>query len=378
VIKLDFFRKTWAEIDSSALLHNLNIIKNSAVNGHVMAVVKADAYGHSAEIIAPLLSKAGVDAFAVSNINEALKLREYGIKEPVLILGYTPIEAAELLFENDIIQSVFSKDYGELLSLQAQKIGANIKVHIKLDTGMARIGFDCRTDDLCGIDDAVKTAMLPNLKVEGLFTHFAVSDRTEDTEDGFTDSQYNRFSKAIKCFKEAGMEGLMCHCHNSAATLLDSDKKSDYLRAGIILYGLTPNPQLELKEKLIPVMSLRTVVTMVKEISSGDTVSYGRTFKAEKKMKIATLAAGYADGYPRLLSNKGYVLINGKKAPIVGRVCMDQISVDVSEIPDVKMGDEVLLFGKELPVEILAEMIGTINYEIVSLISSRVPRIIID
>ncbi len=375
---MDFLHKTWAEIDVSALIHNFKEIKSHIKGNRIMAVVKANAYGHSAADVAPELEKLGVDAFAVSNLAEALSLRENGIKKDILILGYTPKKAVAELYENDIIQCVFSYEYAKALSEEAAEKGKKIKIHLKLDTGMGRIGFDCRDDSFKGLDEAIASALLPCLELCGVFTHFAVADRTEETEDGFTDSQYSRFKTAVDTLKAKGLNVGDCHCCNSAASLFDADKYNDYCRTGIILYGLTPNPKLKLDIKLIPVMSFKTVVTMVKEISAGDTVSYGRTFKADKKLKIATLAVGYADGYPRLLSNRGYVLINGKKANIVGRVCMDQLSVDVSDIEDVKMGDEVLLFGKELPVDELAELCDTINYEIVSNISARVPRIIVN
>jgi len=371
---LSFLRKTWAEIDTAALIHNLKEVKAAVGDTRIIAVVKANAYGHSAEIFAPIMEKEGVDSFAVSNLDEALALREIGISKPIIILGYTPFDSVQQLYDNDIIQAVYSHDYAEGLNLAAKALNITLKVHIKLDTGMGRIGFDCRTDDLCGLSDALYSAGLSNFKVEGVFTHFAVSDRTKAEEDGFTDSQNLRFKRAVEAFKSNGFD-IICHTANSAATLLDSDKRYDACRPGIILYGLTPNSDLELREKLIPVMSFKTVVTMVKDISVGDTVSYGRTFKAEKPMRLASLAVGYADGYPRALSNRGYVIINGKKAPIIGRVCMDQTMVDVTDISDVKMGDEALLFGKELPVEEIAKLTNTINYEIVTGIAPRVPRI---
>ena len=372
---MEFLRRTWAEIDISSLIHNLKEIKNKVGGKKIFAVVKADAYGHYAEFVAPLLEKEGVYGFAVSNLIEAEQLRDYGIKSPILILGYTPIELVKRLYDNDIIQAVYSKEYADMLSLSAQKENVTLKIHIKLDTGMGRIGFDCRTGDLFELDDAIKSAYLPNLKLDGVFTHFAVADRTESDEDGFTDEQNNRFDRVREAFLNEGFKDVIFHTANSATTILDADKYYDACRTGIILYGLTPNKELSIKEDLIPVMSFKTVVTMVKTVNKGDTVSYGRTFKVEKQMRLASIAVGYADGYPRALSNKGYVLINGKKAKIVGRVCMDQTVVDVTDIDDVKIGDEVLLFGKELPVEEIAELSGTINYEIITNISPRVPRV---
>lgn len=372
---LDFLHRTWAEIDIDALVHNFDIIKKEAAGAKLMAVVKADAYGHSARIVAPILEQYGADAFAVSNIEEAITLRGCGITRPILILGYTPVSMAAQLYLNDISQCVYSPEYAAALSKRACADSVKVKVHIKLDTGMSRLGFDCRDEKLSGIKDAVTAARLKGFVFEGIFTHFAVSDRTETTEDGFTDKQYSRFCAAAERFEKAGLRPKYRHCCNSAAFCLDSDKHFDMCRPGIILYGLTPSSDLKLKEAFIPVMTVKSVVSMVKTIKGGDTVSYGRTFTAENEMKIATVTAGYADGYPRLLSNKGYVLINGKRANIIGRVCMDQMSVDVSDIDNVKQGDEVILFGKTLPVEELADMCGTINYEIICGISPRVPRI---
>lgn len=372
---MEFLHRTWAEIDTSALIHNFDIIKSEADGAYIMAVVKADCYGHSAKLIAPLLDKAGADAFAVSNIDEAMKLREYGIKKPVLILGYTPANAAELLYENDITQCVFSPEYARALSESAVTGGFKLKIHIKIDSGMGRIGFDCRDSELSGIEDAIAAARLPGFILDGIFTHFCVSDRTAEEEDGFTDLQFSRFTAAVTRFKEAGLNPRVCHCCNSAALCLDKNKHLDMCRPGIILYGLTPAYGLELKEDFIPVMTVKSVVSMVKAVKKGTCVSYGKTFTAQKDMKIATVTAGYADGYPRALSNKGRVIIRGKSANIIGRICMDQMSVDVTDIEDVKQGDEVILFGKELPVEEIAEKCGTINYEITCGISQRVPRI---
>ncbi len=346
---MNFLRRTWAEIDKDALIHNFNIIKSTA-STPVMAVVKADAYGHGADVVAPILQANGADSFAVSNIEEAIELRDYGITKPILILGYTPCDNAPELIEYDISQCVYSLDYARKLSETAVKCGKKIKVHIKIDTGMARLGFDCRNDRLNG--------------------------RNTDEEDGFTDEQYKRFCSAVKYFEDNGLSPEYRHCCNSAAICNDAEKHQNLCRAGIIIYGLTPSSNLKLPQDFIPVMELKSVVSFVKQINAGDTVSYGRTFKADKPMTVATVAAGYADGYPRLLSNKGYVIINGKRAPIIGRICMDQFCVDVSDLPDINQGDEVLLFGKELPVEELANLCRTINYEIICGVSSRVKGIL--
>ncbi len=375
---MSFLHRTWAEIDACALLHNFKIIREKAGLSKIMAVVKANAYGHNVPDIVPSLDKAGTDCFAVSNINEALELRSLNITKPILILGYTPIEATELLCKNNISQCVFSFEYAKELSKAVTLLGEKLNIHIKLDTGMCRLGFNCKDDKLSELDEAMRAAALPGFHLEGLFTHFAFSDRVGMQDNGFTNEQFSRFKNSAEAFIKSGLKPDFCHCCNSAALLLDSEKRLDLVRPGIILYGLTPNADLDLKEELLPVMTLKSAVSLVKEISRGDTVSYGRTFKAKKKMKIATVSAGYADGYPRLLSGKGYVLIKGQKAPIVGRICMDQFSVDVSGIEDVKTGDEVTLFGKGLPVEEIAEICGTINYEIVCGVSARVPRITVN
>ena len=373
---MDFLHRTWAEIDIDSLVHNFKIIKQASAPSKIMAVVKANAYGHSVAEIAPVLECEGADYFAVSNIDEALQLRDIGITKPILILGYTPASYAKQLAENNIAQCVYSLEYAKDLSENAVKSGVEVTVHLKLDTGMSRLGFNCRTNELKEINLAITASKFSGFKIQGVFTHFAVADRTSLEEDGFTDFQFERFNSAVNRLKSAGINPEIIHCCNSAGLLLDKEKQLDLCRPGIILYGLTPSSSLDLPHDLIPVMTLKSVVSMVKEINEGDTVSYGRTFKAEGKIKIATVAAGYADGYPRSLSNKAYVMINGQKANIVGRVCMDQLAVDVTNIPDVKMGDEVILFGKELPVETLADICGTINYEIVCGISPRVPRVI--
>ncbi len=373
---MDFLHRTWVEIDLDALTHNFNTVKINSAGSKIMAVVKANAYGHSVKYIAPKLEQLGADSFAVSNLVEALQLREYGITKPILILGYTPAENADILAKSDIAQTVFSPEFAKKLSQNAQDQGVTVKIHIKLDTGMGRIGFDCRSDDSCGLDEAIDALRLPSLEYEGVFTHFSVADSNKADAIEFTNAQYNRFLSCISKIEAAGFKAKYKHCCNSAGSCLHTDKHMDFVRPGIILYGLTPDDSLTLPLKFLPVMTFKSVISMVKTIEKGETVSYGRTFTARRAMKIATVTAGYADGYPRILSDKAEVIVNGQRAKVIGRICMDQFIIDISHIENVKEDDEVILFGKELPVEELASIAGTINYEIVCGISPRVPRII--
>ena len=370
---MEFLHRTWAEIDIDALVHNFNLVRKNAKGAKIFSVVKADAYGHGLDSVVKVLLDEKTDAFAVSNIDEALEIRKIDREIPILILGYTPEAQAKILAENDIIQAVYSLNFAKRLSENAKKQGVFVKFHLKLDTGMGRIGFDCRSDELPEIQQILETLKLESLVFDGVFTHFASSDGDGDPDLSFTKSQLRRFEKTTDIIKNAGYKINICHCCNSAAVFLDEGNRFDACRPGIVLYGLSPT---NTDNGLVPVMTLKSVISLVKNIKKGETVSYGRTFKAERNMKIATIPAGYGDGYPRHLSNKGYVLINGQKAPIVGRVCMDQFCVDVSEIDGVSEGDEVVLFGKELSVGELARISGTIHYEIICGISKRVPRII--
>ena len=378
---MKLLKRTWAEIDLDALCENYQNIKLRAAERGITAVVKADAYGHGAAEIAPTLQSLGCESFAVSNIEEAVRLRDYGIKRPILILGYTPPEYADILAKNDITQAVFSYRYAEKLNCAALQKGVSVKCHIKVDTGMGRIGFDCRTDG--GIESSLPEIAalkdLTGLEINGIFMHFSVADSPEHSDEEFCDSQYEKFSKTVSALKERGMDFKYVHCCNSAAMCLQEPARGNFVRPGNILYGLRPSTDISVGFELKPVMSLKSVVSMVKTIECGDYVSYGRTFRADKKMTVATVAIGYADGYPRGLSNKGRVIINGQYAPIIGRICMDQLVVDVSGITDVSEGDTVTLMGADgnasITADEIAEICSTINYEIVCGISQRVPRV---
>lgn len=369
-------KRTWAEIDLDALKSNVLKLKATIKSGEMMAVVKADAYGHGAAVITPMLEKWGVNNFAVATIEEAEELRRVGALGNILILGYTDTDLAFSLYENNINQAVFSLSYAKALNASAKKSGIKIPVSIKLDTGMGRIGFNCTTkDDIAKSTlEIAEVCKLNNLIVNGCFTHFAVADSEEENNKAYTNVQANLFLSAVAEIKAKTGKELKIHCNNSAGALYYPEMQLNYSRIGISLYGLTPDPALNLPIKLEPVMSFKTVISQIKQLEKGKTVSYGRTFKAEEDITVATIPVGYADGLHRALSNKGYVLVNGKKAKIIGRVCMDQTMIDITGIK-AKEGDIVEIFGKNLPCNELAGVIDTINYELVCSVSRRIPRI---
>lgn len=367
---MDELYRTWAEIDLTALANNYAAVQKRQPDKKIYGVIKADAYGHGAVEAARVLRQCGAYGFAVSNIAEAEQLRQAGMIEPVLILGYTPVQYAAALAKYDIEQCVYSLEYAQALNAAA---AGKIKVHLKLDTGMGRIGFDCRSDDALGLADAKQVLSLENLEPWGVFMHFSVADTPTQRE--FTEKQYRLFLGAVKTLEAGGHKFQIRHCLNSAGALTLDAPETDAVRAGIILYGLSPSGDMALPADFEPVMRLYSTVSLVKTVESGTSVSYGRTYRADGRRTIATVSAGYADGVPRLLSNRGHVLIHGKKAPIVGRVCMDQLCVDVTGIENVKMGDTVTIFGEGLSADEVAAAAETISYELVCGITKRVPRV---
>ncbi len=368
---MEFFGNTWAEVDLGALVNNFNMVRARYAAGRkIFSIVKTDAYGHGGVQVAKALQDAGSDGFSVSSLVEARELRRGGITGPVLILGYTPVALAGELAELDVHQCVFSYDYAQALSREARKQNVTVKVHLKLDTGMGRIGFDCRTAEEPELEEAKKVLQLSNLDVVGVFMHFATADGVEAADQAFANAQESRFDRAVKAL---GKEFAYIHCCNSAATLV-REPRGNTIRPGIILYGLSPLAE-PLPEGFTPVMSLYSTVSQVKTIGAEESVSYGRTYVAPQPRRIATVCAGYGDGVPRLLSGKGHVQIHGQRAPIVGRVCMDHLCVDVTEIDGVQTGDVVTIFGPGLSVEEVAVHAQTIHYEILCGIAKRVPRI---
>ncbi len=370
---MDFLRRAWVEIDLNALKSNYKTICQRS-KAKVIPVIKADAYGHGASQVSQALQETGADFFAVSNISEAVELRNCGIKGEILILGYTPVEAVKFLGEYDVIQCIYSYEYASEVNTEAERLNIKVKSHLKLDTGMGRIGFDCRSGK-CNLPELMDTLKLSRLNFKGVFTHFPSADSYKESDIQFTRKQYEIFSKTVDMLEKEGFSFEMKHCCNSAGLYCFEDMHLDAVRAGIILYGLSPSDEIELDDDYIPVMSMYSAVSMVKTVERDETVSYGRTYKAESKRRVATVSAGYADGVPRLLSNNGYVLINGKKSPIIGKVCMDQFCVDVTDIENVSVGDTVEIFGKNISVNQVADFAQTINYEIICGISKRVLRI---
>ena len=380
---MNMVKRTWAEISLNAIEHNYNGIRNKVADDtKVCCVIKADGYGHGAVELSQIYEKLGADFFAVSNIDEGIEIRKSGSKLPIVILGYTPVSEAENLAEYDISQAVFSLEYAKELSEKCVEEDCICKMHIKVDSGMSRIGFMCQEfpRDEYSIEEICEACCLPNLEVEGLFTHFCVSDEDAEGRE-FTNKQYENFIHVRDSLKKRGVDISVVHCSNSGAIEDYPETCCDMVRAGIILYGLAPSSKLADRLDLVPAMTLKTVVAFVKEVQKGATISYGRTFTADRKMKIATVPIGYADGFIRQNAKDGYMTVNGKKAKIVGRICMDQTMLDVTDIEDVKTGDEVVVFGTgengEPTADSLAENTGTINYETVCLVGKRVPRIYI-
>ncbi|MBQ7810516.1 MAG: alanine racemase [Clostridia bacterium] len=374
---MHILRRTWAEVDLAAAEYNFNIIREKAKGSRVCCVVKADGYGHGAKVLSKLYESLGADYLAVSNIDEAEELRDFGINLPILILGYTPVHDAKRLLKLNLTQAVYSLDFAKALSERCCELNGTLKVHIKIDTGMSRIGFMCQSfpRDNSSVNEIFEACSLKGLQAEVIMAHFSFADEGEEGI-AYIEKQIENFEYTVKALKEKGVEFDIIHHANSAGTEDYENAHKTMVRAGIILYGLAPSPKLQGALPLMPLMTLKTSVASVKKIYKGTTVSYGRTFEAEEDMTVATVTIGYADGYFRDFSNKGYMLLKGKKCKILGRVCMDQTIIDVSGIEDVKIGDEVIVFSAtESPTaDDLAKFADTINYEVICAVSKRVPR----
>lgn len=370
------YERGYAEIDLDAITDNVLAMKQHISNNtKILAVIKTDAYGHGAIPIAKVLEKEeAVYGFAVATAEEALDLRRNNIQKPILILGYTFPGKYEELIKNHISMALFRKD--SLLEIEqvAAHIGQKALIHIKVDTGMGRIGILPNEEGLAFAGEIINS---PHLNLEGIFTHFSKAD---ENDKDFTFGQIQKFNDFVLQIEEKYNYNIpLKHVSNSAGILDIKEANMDLVRAGIILYGLWPSDEVSKDVvSLKPALSLYSTIVYIKEIEEGTPISYGGTFISDKKMKVATIPVGYGDGYPRSLSGKGYVLIRGKKAPILGRVCMDQFMVDVTEIENVKQGDKVTLIGKDdkelITVEELGELADKFNYEFVCGLSKRIPR----
>ena len=385
--KLIFTRRLWAEINMNSVEANYQAIREAIGEGvKLCCVVKADAYGHGAVELCKLYHRLGADFFAVSNLDEALEIRDAGIEEPILILGYTPPDRCRDLADEDIRQAVYSLEYARRLNEECEKADTQVKIHIKLDTGMNRIGFICQDypRDNGSIKEIKEACDLPCLIPEGLFTHFAVSD---DGEDGkmFTAQQYACFAYIMFELEKLGVHFPIRHCSNSGAIMDYPELGLDMVRAGIILYGYAPSAKVASNLHLQPAMRLKTLISHIKTVKAGATVSYGRTFTAERDMRIATVPVGYADGFIRAYAKDGYMFVwdetkkFGKNCKIIGRICMDQTMLDVTDFPEAKIGNVVVVFGNGKDGEPTAEDVArwgdTISYEVLCAVSKRVPRL---
>lgn len=369
-------RPAWAEIDLDAIAYNTRNIKKLIGDKDLIAVVKANCYGHGVIDIIPTLLENGASRFAVAMISEALEIRDNKITAPVMILGFTPLYLGEELINNNIEQTVYDLDYAKELSKIALTLNKKAKIHIAIDTGMGRIGF---LPNEKSIDNITEICSLEGIEVIGIFTHFSTSDE-KDKE--YSHDQFTKMLSVMDTLKKRGIDIPLKHVANSGAIIDLPDTYLDAVRAGIILYGYYPSDEIDKNNlALKPALTLKATITNVKTLEKDMYVSYGRTFKTSNETIVATIPVGYADGYLRKLAENGKVIIKGEFAPIIGRICMDQFMIDVTNIPDVKIGDEVILLGEKNGLKYnaddMAKKLDTINYEVTCMLKSRLPRVYI-
>lgn len=378
----DFQKRAWVTVDLDALCYNTEQIRKAVhPQTMIMAVVKADAYGHGDRCIAKTLEEQGiVNWFGVSRLEEGLALRDYGITLPILIFGITPPEYAQTLLRYHLVPTVHTLEYGQQLNTALQVLGGTLPIHVKLDTGMSRMGFLSYGEVLEQSLREIETlCQLEHIVPQGLYTHFAVSDTLDTESKDYTEEQFAYYTNVRQKLEERGVVFSINHCSNSAAILHYPEMNLDMVRAGIVLYGLLPAPESSDALDLRPLMNFYGSVTMIKEIPAGRTVSYGREFTAPAPTRIANVGIGYADGYDWAFSNKGEMIIRGQRVPVIGRVCMDQLMLDITTVEDAAIGDIVTVVGTDgeesISFQDLAEATGTIHYEKTSVIGKRVPRV---
>lgn len=373
-------KRTWAEVNLDAIAHNIREIrKTTNPNAQIMAVVKADAYGHGFLEVTRTLLENGADRLAVAVLQEGKQLRSRGVTVPILILGASGEETVEDLINFDITPSVFTYEFAKALSYEAEKKEKITKIHIKIDTGMSRIGFLAGDNNEEIVSTILKISKLPYIEIEGIFSHFAASD---EFDKSYTLMQYERFMDVCGKLKERGLDIPIKHICNSAGIMMYPEMHLDMVRPGVILYGMYPSDEVDRsKLNLIPAMTLKSTITHVKTVEAGRGVSYGREYITDGVTKIATVPIGYADGYLRKLAKEGKMIVNNVKVPVIGRICMDQCMIDVTNVNNIDRGDEVIIFGggcessESVSIDDLAAWLETINYEVACVIGKRIPRI---
>ena len=373
----DLQKRTWAEISLPNLLHNYHAIRASLPAGcRFLGIVKADAYGHGAPEVSRLLQEAGADYLAVSCLDEALELRQGGIEMPILILGHTPPEYTEVLIRNRITQTVSALAKAREYSAAADALGKTLKIHIKLDTGMSRLGVLCAGSYFDGgVENVIRSVSLPGLEAEGIYTHFAVSDEADADSEAYTRKQFQLFTDVIEAVRQrSGFVFPIRHCANSGAVVSYPETALDMVRPGLLLYGYGDSGKLGLR----PCMRLVTTVSTIKFYEPGTSVSYGRRYITDRRTRMGVLAVGYADGLPRAISNQCSFAVAGGFAPQRGSICMDMCMVDLTGLEQVDVGSEVELFGPANSIYSLSDAAGTIPYELLCAVSKRVPRMYIE
>ncbi len=379
---MKLLKRSWADVSLDCLAHNYEQLRGAVPSGcRFLGVVKADAYGHGAVPISQHLQELGADFLAVSNIEEALQLRRGGLRLPILMLGYTPPTYASYLVDMGLRQEIHSLEYAKQLNDALEGTGRCLLAHIKLDTGMSRLGVPAY-DPERSLDAVRQVAALPNLHIEGIFTHLCVADTRKPEDVAYTHQQFDRFMSLLTALKGCGIEPEIRHCANSAAAILYPEFALDLFRPGIATYGIAPSEELRGALDLRPLMSLHTTISQIQDYPAGASVSYGRTYTTPSPRRLAVMAIGYADGLNRSFSNRISFLLHGQRVPVVGRICMDMCMVDVTDVPQAKVGDVATVFGtdhgQQILVDELADQLGTIPYEVLCGINKRIPRIYLD
>lgn len=379
---MEYLKRTWADISLDNLQHNYKELRSRLPSDcRFLGVVKADAYGHGAVPVSRYLTELGAEYLAVSNIEEAVQLRQGGIRGPILILGYTPAVYAEQLARLGLRQEIHSLEYARQLNEGLKGSNRRLRIHLKLDTGMSRLGFFAYNCEKT-VDEIKEVSQMEHLVIEGIFTHFPVADSIDGADENFTRTQFDRFMQMLSTLKGVGIEPQIRHCCNSGATIQFPEYALDMVRPGLATYGVLPCSDLRGMINLKPVMQLRSTIFQIRDFDPLITVSYGRTYTTLDPTKIAVVGLGYADGLSRSFSGNISFLLHGKRVPQIGRICMDMCMIDISRVPDAKVGDVVTVFGSDgddrIDVDDMTNRLRTVPYELLCSINKRIPRIYMD